>query len=57
VEKRKPKKHASEKGNASRVTRGRRSANYSAGELFMAGIGVLLIVLTLGIVITSIFGD
>lgn len=50
-------KHASEKGNASRVTRGGRSANYSPGELFMAGIGVLLIVLTLGIIITSIFGD
>jgi hypothetical protein len=57
VVKRKSKKRSSGKGNAPRLSRGGPSPNYTAGELFMAGIGVLLIVLTLGIVITSIIGD
>jgi hypothetical protein len=34
---------------------GRRRSRYSAGELFMAGVGVLLLILFAGIIVTSIF--
>jgi len=46
------------RGSSPRDRRGqkRRAARYSAGELFAAGIGALLLVLVAGIVITSLFG-
>jgi hypothetical protein len=57
VAKKKPAKRASGKRNA-RSNRGwGRGEYYSAGELFMAGVGALLIVLFLGILITSLIGD
>ncbi|MEE4271204.1 MAG: hypothetical protein V2I67_06000 [Thermoanaerobaculales bacterium] len=55
--KRKPTKRPSGKGNTSGPLKGQRGSNYSAGELFMAGCGALLLVLMVGIVITSILGD
>ena len=57
VKKRKLKKRSSENRNTSTGRRGSRGEYYSFGELFMAGVGALLIVLFLGIVITSILGD
>jgi hypothetical protein len=57
VAKRKPKKRSSGKRNTSGQRGWGRGEYYSFGELFMAGVGVLLIVLFLGIVITSIFGE
>jgi len=56
VAKRKPRKHSSGKRNTSSERGWGKGEYYSFGELFMAGIGALLIVLFLGIVITSIFG-
>jgi hypothetical protein len=57
VKKRKLKKRSSEKRNTSTKRRWGRGEYYSFGELFMAGVGALLIVLFLGIVITSLLGD
>jgi len=56
VAKRKPKKRPSGKRNTSSRWAWGRGEYYSYGELFMAVVGALLIVLFLGIVITSIFG-
>jgi hypothetical protein len=57
VKKRKLKKRSSGKRNTGTTRKGARGEHYSFGELFMAGVGALLIVLFLGIVITSILGD
>ena len=55
--KKKPAKRASGKRNAWSNRGWGRGEYYSAGELFMAGVGALLIVLFLGILITSLIGD
>jgi len=57
VAKQKPIRKTSKKGNAPGQRMGRHGNKYSPGELFMAGIGALLIVLFLGIVITSFLGE
>jgi hypothetical protein len=57
VAKKKPKKRASGKRNARSNKGWGRGEYYSIGELFMAGIGALLIVLAIGILITSLLGD
>jgi hypothetical protein len=57
VKKRKLKKRSSENRNTGSKLRSGRGEYYSFGELFMAGVGALLIILFLGIVITSILGD
>lgn len=57
MKKRKLKKRSSENRNTPTKRRGSRGETYSLGELFMAGVGALLIVLFLGIIITSILGD
>jgi len=54
--KRRSTKRSSGKGNTSGPLKGQRGSNYSAGELFMAGCGALILVLIAGIVITSILG-
>jgi hypothetical protein len=55
VAKRKSPKRASENRNVSNRRRSRDS--YSPAELFMAGCGALILIMFLGIVITSIIGD
>jgi hypothetical protein len=54
VAKRKPSKRASGNRNVSESRSSRN--NYTPAELFMAGCGALILVMILGIVITSIFG-
>jgi hypothetical protein len=57
VTKRKPDKRPSGNRNARNKRRWGHGEYYSAGELFMAGIGALLIILAIGLVITSFLGD
>jgi Flp pilus assembly protein TadB len=57
VARRKRTKRSSGNRNSAPPIKGQRGDKYSLAELFMAGIGALLIVLFLGIVITSILGD
>ena len=57
VAKKTPKKRQSGKRNNTSRQRTSRGRSYSPAELFMAAIGALLIVLFLGIVITSIVGE
>ena len=57
VAKGKPKKRSSRKRNTPTKRAWGRGEYYSFGELFMAGLGALLIVLVIGIVITSLLGD
>lgn len=54
---RKSPNRASEKRNVSKKPKWGRGEYYTAGELFMAGLGALLIVLAIGLVITSLLGD
>ena len=56
VGKKKPTQRSSGKRNTPRLMRTSRP-KYSAAELFMAAVGVLLIVLFVGIVVTSILGE
>lgn len=37
--------------------KGQRGSKYSSGELFMAGCGALILIMLVGIVITSLLGD
>ena len=53
----KPIRKTSKKSNAPGQLKGQRGNKYSLGELFMAGVGALLLVLFLGIVVTSILGN
>ncbi len=55
--KRKPDKRPSGNRNARSKRRWGHGEYYSAGELFMAGIGALLIILVIGLVITSFLGE
>jgi len=57
VAKRNPKKRSSEKRNTPSKRRWGRGEYYSPGELFMAGLGALLIILAIGIAITSFLGE
>ena len=57
MSRRKLKKRPSENRNSPAAPRWRRGNTYSAGELFMAGCGALILIMILGIVITSIIGD
>jgi hypothetical protein len=57
VAKRKRKKQASAKRNAPTKRRWQRGSKYSGGELFMAGLGLMLIILVVGMVISSLFGE
>jgi ADP-ribosylglycohydrolase len=57
VAKRKSKKRSSGKRNARALNRLRRGDTYTPAELFLAGCGALILVLVLGIVITSLIGD
>ncbi len=57
VAKRKSTKRPSGKRNVPSKRGWGRGEYYSFGELFMAGVGALLIVLFLGILITSLLGD
>ena len=58
MSKRKSKKRSSEKRNTQRgPLKGQRGDKYSTGELFMAGCGALILIMLVGIVITSIFGN
>jgi hypothetical protein len=57
VSKRKPKKRPSEKSNTPTKLKGARGDYYSFGELFMAGCGALILIMLVGIVITSLLGD
>jgi hypothetical protein len=57
VGKKKPNQRSSENRNDQPRPKGKKGASYTAGELFMAAVGALLIVLFVGIVVTSILGD
>jgi hypothetical protein len=57
VPKRKSVKHSSEKRNTPAKLKGQRGPKYSAGELFMAGCGALILIMIAGIIITSILGE
>jgi hypothetical protein len=57
VAKRKQRKRTSIKRNTQPRRRWQRGSKYSSGELFMAGLGLLLIILVVGMVISSIIGD
>ena len=55
--KQKPKKRSSVKRNNPSKRSWGHGEYYSPGELFMAGLGALLIILAIGIVITSFLGE
>jgi hypothetical protein len=57
VAKREIKKRPSGRRNTPTKRRWGRGDYYSPGELFMAGLGALLLILVVGMVISSIFGD
>ena len=57
VGKKKPNQRSSGNRNDQSRPAGKKGAKYTAGELFMAAVGALLIVLFVGIVVTSILGD
>lgn len=57
VGKKKPNHRSSGNRNDQPRPKGKKGASYTAGELFMAAVGALLIVLFVGIVVTSILGD
>ncbi|MCU0304272.1 MAG: hypothetical protein MUC56_09480 [Thermoanaerobaculales bacterium] len=50
-------RRSSGKRNGSPLKRWQRGNTYTPAELFMAGIGALLIILVIGIVVTSLIGD
>ena len=55
--KRRKTKPPSAKRNGSPQRRWQRGAKYTMGELFMAGLGLLLIILVVGMVISSLVGN
>jgi hypothetical protein len=57
VGKKKPSRRSSGNRNTQPKLLRRTSSKYSATELFMAVVGVLLIVLFVGIVVSSLIGD
>jgi hypothetical protein len=57
VSRRRTTKRSSGKRNSSPLKRWQRGNTYSPAELFMAGIGALLVILVVGIVVTSLIGD